>query len=100
MAEEENLKLAKAVVRVKTFRKRLPQGDDVWEADFQVQTWLPSIMETARKPLRRSPIPLPLAVLSEAHALGGAPSSRRTPRCSGFCEVAHILFGTESRIGD
>ena len=35
MAEEEKLKLGKGVAFVKSRLKRLPQGDDIWEADFQ-----------------------------------------------------------------
>ncbi len=35
MAEEEKLKLGKGVAFVKGRLKRLPQGGDVWEADFE-----------------------------------------------------------------
>ena len=35
MADEEKLKLGKGVAFVKGRLKRLPQGDDAWEADFQ-----------------------------------------------------------------
>src|SRR3954471_6409305 len=35
MAEEEKLKLGKGAAFVKSRLKRLPQGDDTWEADFQ-----------------------------------------------------------------
>ena len=35
MAEEEKLKLGKGVAFVKSRLKRLPQGDETWEADFQ-----------------------------------------------------------------
>jgi hypothetical protein len=35
VAENEKLKLGKGVVFVKTHLKRLPQGDDAWEADFE-----------------------------------------------------------------
>ena len=35
MAEEEPLKLGKGVAFVKSRLKRLPQGDDTWEADFE-----------------------------------------------------------------
>jgi hypothetical protein len=36
MAEEEKLKLGKGVAFVKSRLGRLPQGDDIWEADFQM----------------------------------------------------------------
>lgn len=35
MAEEKKLELGKGVVFVKSRLKRLPQGDETWEADFQ-----------------------------------------------------------------
>jgi hypothetical protein len=35
VAEEQRLKLGKGVAFVKSRLKRLPQGDDTWEADFQ-----------------------------------------------------------------
>ena len=35
MPEEEKLKLGKGVAFVKSRLKRLPQGDDAWEADFR-----------------------------------------------------------------
>jgi Domain of unknown function (DUF6930) len=35
VAEEEKLKLGKGAAFVKSRLKRLPQGDDTWEADFQ-----------------------------------------------------------------
>src|SRR4051812_30547910 len=35
MAEEEKLNLGKGVAFVKSRLKRLPQGDETWEADFQ-----------------------------------------------------------------
>jgi hypothetical protein len=35
VAEEEKLKLGKGVAFVKSRLKRLPQGDDTWEVDFQ-----------------------------------------------------------------
>jgi hypothetical protein len=35
MAEEEKLKLGKGAAFVKSRLKRLPQGDETWEADFQ-----------------------------------------------------------------
>src|SRR5437764_481687 len=35
MAEEEKPKLGKGAAFVKSRLKRLPQGDDTWEADFQ-----------------------------------------------------------------
>jgi hypothetical protein len=35
VAKEEKLKLGKGVAFVKTRLKRLPQGDETWEADFQ-----------------------------------------------------------------
>ena len=35
MAENEKLKLGKGVAFVKGRLKRLPQGDETWEVDFQ-----------------------------------------------------------------
>jgi hypothetical protein len=50
MADEEKLKLGKGVAFVKSRLKRLPQGDETWEADFQT---LPQpIMQTETHYLR------------------------------------------------
>ena len=49
MADEEKLKLGKGSAFVKGRLKALPQGDEIWEADFQA---LP-------KPIEQTPDPLP-----------------------------------------
>ena len=50
VADEEKLKLGKGAAFVKGRLKRLPQGDETWEADFQA---LPKPIDADRDPLPR-----------------------------------------------
>jgi hypothetical protein len=66
-------------------RKRIHSSLDYLTPTEFEQQWLKGQSVLTQRPQTNK------STVSEARALGGAPSTRRSPRVPGLCEVAHTL---------